>query len=207
MATTETQTDLSGNLILDDPETKDAEVQAEDDDDHVWMLSAGTQTSDEGVFFVDAAPVPSEDERRLLDDPQQAALICYGHAVEPLPYAAGGGGGCLGVGCWDDETLSLSDAFQALLQIKRVDPWKALTILACAGKVLHVVVPHLKDKWPLKLLQGAVLMMTLNWEYDGGEFSKDEQIRFCTKLGLYGNGRHRAIQWVQSHCAEVLGRS
>ena len=46
MATPETQTNLSGNLILDDPETKDAEAQAIEEEDVVWMSHVEVQTSD-----------------------------------------------------------------------------------------------------------------------------------------------------------------
>ena len=52
-ATAETQTNLSGNLILDDPETKDSEAQTIEEEDVVWVLHEEVQTSDDGIFYVD----------------------------------------------------------------------------------------------------------------------------------------------------------
>ena len=53
MMIAETQTNLSGNLILDDPETKDAEAQTIEEEDVVWVSRVEVQTSDDGIFCVD----------------------------------------------------------------------------------------------------------------------------------------------------------
>ena len=49
--TAEPQTNLSGNLILDEPETKDAEAQTVEEEGVVSVSHVEIQTPDDGVFM------------------------------------------------------------------------------------------------------------------------------------------------------------
>ena len=248
MTTTETQTQLSGTLILDDPETADAETQTlEDESDFIWTVHAETQTLDdpetadaetqtledesdfistvhtetqklqEGDLMLDGAgsdakcpasplpALPKVDCCETLPDVQEIAMVAYGHRLPPVPYARGAG--CLGVVSWDAGSCALSESFKAFLEIKILDPWTALTILASTGRFLAVVVPRLATRYPLQVLHAAAMMLCTDWECDAECFSKLEKARLYHKLGLHGKGCDSEIRSARAECIEVLGSS
>ena len=82
-ATAETQTNLPGILIFDDPETKDAEAQTIEEEDVVWVSHVEAQTSDDGILYVDT---PSAETSNCdMVDAQQIAIVAFGHQLEPVP--------------------------------------------------------------------------------------------------------------------------
>ena len=184
---------------LDDPETADAETQTlEDESDFIWTVHAETQKLQEGDLMLDGAEsdakcpasllpaLPKVDSCETLPDVQEIAMVAYGHRLPPVPYARGAG--CLGVDSWDAGSCALSESFKAFLEIKILDPWTALTILASTARFLAVVVPRLATRYPLQVLHAAAMMLCTDWECDAECFSKLEEARFYHKLGLHGKG-------------------